>query len=131
MGIQEHAHSMCTDYHAVAVVRQALSHGSIGDRVALARAILNHPGLLVSMARSRHGQEAVKRLLEMPAEEERTRAWHTLNDNLAELKRSRYGRVTAKYLDSHSPQLNQDGLEASGQEVQPPEEEARPHIVTD
>merc|ERR1719162_2865030 len=88
--IQDHAQSMCTDYHAVAVVSQALCCGSIKDRVAVARAILNQRGLVVSMARSRHGQEAVKHLLQVPGDEERKKAHSLLSDNLSELQRSRY-----------------------------------------
>jgi flagellar biosynthesis GTPase FlhF len=99
-----HVASLCTDYHGVAVVSQALCSGTQADRVSVACSILRQPGLVLSMARSRHGQEAVKRLLQVPSEEVREDVFRLLSENTEELQRSRYGRVIAKHLLSFRTQ---------------------------
>ena len=68
------------------------------NRVSVARSVLKQPGLVVSMARSRHGQEAVKHLLQVPNREVSENVFRLLTDNVEELQRSRYGRVIAKHL---------------------------------
>lgn len=98
MIIREHVQLLCADERAVAVVGKALSCGACKDRVAVARAVLKLEGIAVSMARSRHGHETLKYLLEVPAEKERQMASSMLCDNVRELKRSRYGRDIAEHL---------------------------------
>jgi hypothetical protein len=96
----DHVVSLCTDYHGVAVVSQALSSGTAAARVSVSHSVLRHPSILLSMARSRHGQEAVKRLLQVPDKQAREDVFRLLSDNVEELQRSRYGRVIAKHLST-------------------------------
>lgn len=96
--IREHLQSLCADEYGAAVVCKALSCGALKDRVAVARAILKLEGVTVSMVRLRHGKEAMRHLLEVPAAQERKMAQSILSDNVRELGQSRYGRVIANLL---------------------------------
>lgn len=98
--VMDHVVSMCTDYHAVAVVSQALCSGTEADRAAVARSILRQPKLVLSMARSRHGQGAVKHLLQVPNKEAREDVFRLLTENSEDLQGSRYGKVIVKHLAS-------------------------------
>lgn len=90
--------TMCTDYHGVAVVKQALCTAPPSSRSRVGKAILKNQELLVSMARSRHGQEAVKHLLKSPDCEVRESSRQILTEHVEELKLSRYGRVIVNFL---------------------------------
>merc|ERR1712070_579107 len=96
--IQENIKLLASNNYALAVVSKALSFGSAADQVAVARAILNQKGLLVTMACSRHGQDAVKHLLNFQGRNERNECRRELSNHLEDLKRWRYGRVVAKLL---------------------------------
>lgn len=96
--IQGHVKLLASSNYALAVVDKALCFGSAADQVAVARAVLNQKGLLVTMACSRHGQDAVQHLLKFHGYDERNTCHRVLSDNLEDIKRRRYGRVVAKLL---------------------------------
>lgn len=98
--------TLCTDYYAVGVVDKILSSGALTERLQVARTIIKTEGLLVTMARSRHGHEAVKQLLDGQGVEVRDETLAVLRSNMDELKQSRYGRVLAKYMQSQSEGQN-------------------------
>lgn len=86
------------DYHGCAVVSSALNHSLPEDKILIARAVLGRRGLLVSMARQRHGHDAVMILLNLVERKERADAERQLRASVAQLQKSRYGRIMAKYI---------------------------------
>jgi len=106
MVVRDHIALMCNDYHGVAVVSAILRAGTVGDQVSTACAVLDQQGLVLSMARGRHGQEAVKHLLQAPSKEVREEVWRLLTDNVEKLRSSRYGRVIVNHLSSLSSSCN-------------------------
>lgn len=112
-GSDEHKHRMSRivagqiasipgDYHGCAVVSAALTHSLADDKIVVARSVLGRRGLLVCMARQRHGHDAVMCLLNLVNIKERAEAERQLRASIGQLQRSRYGRVMAKYLESQS-----------------------------
>lgn len=110
-GSDEHKHRMSLivaeqiasipgDYHGCAVVSAALTNSLPDDRIVVARSVLGRRGLLVCMARQRHGHDAVMCLLNLVNAKERAEAEIQLRASIGQLQRSRYGRVMAKYLES-------------------------------
>jgi len=97
-----HIASIKGDYHGCAVVSAALTHSVPEDQRVVARAVLRRRDLLVSMARQRHGHDAVMSLLNIFDTRERADAERQLRASIAQLKNSRYGRVMAKYLEPQS-----------------------------
>lgn len=61
-------------FYASAVVGQALQHGSEDDKVELACALVQSPGLLSAMSRSRHGRAAARLASEVALKSERQEA---------------------------------------------------------
>jgi hypothetical protein len=62
--LKDRVADMAAHFYASAVVGQALHHGSVEDKLALAHALVNSPGLLNAMSQSRHGGAAARRALE-------------------------------------------------------------------
>lgn len=58
--LQANAAEIGANFYGSAVVGQALKHVSQEDQIALARSLLHVPGLLVAMARSKHGHSAAR-----------------------------------------------------------------------
>mmetsp|Transcript_161144 Transcript_161144/g.284026 ORF Transcript_161144/g.284026 Transcript_161144/m.284026 type:complete len:358 (+) Transcript_161144:64-1137(+) len=58
--LQANAAQIGANFYGCAVVGQALKHVSQEDQIALARSLLHVPGLLVTMARSKHGHSAAR-----------------------------------------------------------------------
>lgn len=96
------------DYHGCSVVSAALMHSLPDDKIWVARAVLGRRGLLVAMARQRHGHDAVMGLLNMVNTKERADAERQLRASIVQLQKSRYGRVMAKYLESQSSRYGAD-----------------------
>lgn len=84
--------------HAPAVVSKALLFGTCEDRMAVARALLKERGLVISIARKRHGHDVVMHLFDVLDKHERESVRRLIKDSMEELSRTRYGRATAKDL---------------------------------
>mmetsp|Transcript_39189 Transcript_39189/g.124566 ORF Transcript_39189/g.124566 Transcript_39189/m.124566 type:complete len:406 (-) Transcript_39189:616-1833(-) len=96
--LEEHASTAGSDCYARAVISKALTHGGREDQVALARALLRQPGLLATMARTRHGHVAAKFVLLHLDGPDREEARRQLAQDLAVIRASRYGRFVAACL---------------------------------
>mmetsp|Transcript_28718 Transcript_28718/g.89595 ORF Transcript_28718/g.89595 Transcript_28718/m.89595 type:complete len:97 (+) Transcript_28718:775-1065(+) len=90
--------AMVKDEHGHAVLSKAMANGDVEEQLRLARAMLRDGGLLLRMARGRHGHLAVKAVLEVLEGEEQERARKQLLDCLPKLRLSRYGRSVAASL---------------------------------
>jgi len=101
--LEQHAHTVGTDCYARAVVSKALTHGARADQVALARALLREPGLIATMARTRHGHVAAKFALQHLDGADRQEACRQLYKDVAVLRASRYGRFVASCLTQLEP----------------------------
>ena len=99
--LELHAHTAGFDCYARAVVSKALAHGVHADQVALARALLREPGLIATMARTRHGHTAAKFVLQSLQGADGAEARRQLASELPVLRASRYGRFVATCLTSH------------------------------
>jgi len=99
---------MKKDYHDCAVVSAALTHSAQNDKILVARAVLGRRGFLVSMARQRHGHDAVMGMLNLFNTREKAEAERQLRIDIRQLQKSRYGRVMAKHLDLMSSGLGGD-----------------------
>merc|ERR1712187_237949 len=96
--LQQHVAVLGSDAHASAVVGKALTCGSRADQADLARALISTPGLLTTMARSRHCHTAAKavfRVLEGAEHEEACRLIYTEESSL---RSSRYGQLVLSSL---------------------------------
>jgi len=96
--LERHVKAMVKDEHGHAVLSKAIANGSPEERLRLARALLQEGGLLLRMARGRHGHGAVKEVLEVLQGEEQDMARKQLLDSVAKLRLSRYGRSVAASL---------------------------------
>jgi len=95
---EHHAKALGKDDHGRAVLSKALSHVGSEERTSLARALLQEQGLLVRMARTRHGHAAVKSVLMALDGPEREAARGQLLEGVATLRMSRYGRTVVACL---------------------------------
>lgn len=95
MLVEQKENTLFTDYHAGNVVAHALTHCSQPDRCLVAHRLLRDKGLIVSMARQRHGHLAVENLLQIPGDVGQ-KAWELLSQKISELRSSRYGRAVEK-----------------------------------
>eukprot|EP00933_Yihiella_yeosuensis_P064919 TRINITY_DN68473_c0_g1_i1.p1 TRINITY_DN68473_c0_g1~~TRINITY_DN68473_c0_g1_i1.p1 ORF type:complete len:377 (-),score=60.20 TRINITY_DN68473_c0_g1_i1:245-1375(-) len=103
--VQRHAASLSTDCYGSAIVAKALEFCSLEDQQGLIRALLSEPGLLVSMARTRHGHLAVELVLELSQGTEHEQlAWHEIESQASTLRSSRYGRVMVAWMAQHHVQ---------------------------
>lgn len=101
--LQVNAHSAGSDCYARAVISKALSFGQREDQVALARALLREPGLICTMARTRHGHVAAKFILQNLEVGDREEACRQLSQDAQVLRASRYGRFVAACLEGNEP----------------------------
>jgi len=90
--------AVATDIYGVAVVGTALSQAGPEEQASLVSILLSTPGLLLSMASSRHGHLAAKQALVHAQEKERRAALLELAARQESLKSSRYGRVFGKFV---------------------------------
>jgi len=89
----------CMDSFGCKVVAAALSHSANRDDVVhLAEQIAKEPGLLVTMAHSRHGHAAVQLVIQALEGADRRAAEAQLTAELAALRVSRHGRIVAAWL---------------------------------
>lgn len=95
----QHVHTAGSDCYARAVVSKALAHGAHEDQVKLARALVKEDGLIVQMARTRHGHVAAKFVLQHLDGPDWTEACRQLSEEAVSLRQSRYGRFVAACLD--------------------------------
>jgi len=91
-----------SDCYARAVISKALSHGLREDQVMLTYALIREPGLLASMARTRHGHVAAKFALQRLDGRGRAEARGQLLGELTAIRASRYGRSIAAFLEQHA-----------------------------
>lgn len=91
---------VCANCFACAVVSKALTFGCREDTYALVRSFASQPGLLHSMARSRHGHIAVRAALQHLEGVELDDMRAHLNAARLSLRVSRYGRLVVACLDT-------------------------------
>mmetsp|Transcript_40737 Transcript_40737/g.86745 ORF Transcript_40737/g.86745 Transcript_40737/m.86745 type:complete len:432 (-) Transcript_40737:141-1436(-) len=94
--------TLAQDSYGSAVVAKVLSRGDTEGRVSLARAAATSPGLLVIMARTRHGHVAVRQALQLLKDyalDVYDVARGELERDGAQLCASRYGRFVIHCLD--------------------------------
>ncbi|CAE8736692.1 unnamed protein product [Polarella glacialis] len=101
--LQQNAHTAGLDCYARAVISKALSHGQREDQVSLARALLLEPGLICTIARTRHGHIAAKFALQSLDDVDREEAYRQLSQDIEVLRASRYGRFVAACLHGAAP----------------------------
>jgi len=82
----------------VGVVAAAMKRACNEDKVWIARALLQDPKLLPSMAQMRYGEEVVPQVLSALVGKERVQAFRSLADASSELLSARYGRKVHAYL---------------------------------
>jgi len=100
--LANHVSTVCQHSYGCAVLCDALTHTNEEAKVALARALLLRPDVLTYMAHSRHGQAAVKLVLQLgeaALPSERQAALSALRGQRGILATSRYGRAMNKYLN--------------------------------
>lgn len=100
--LQQNASVAGSDCYARAVISQAFLHGPQENKVALARTILREPGLICTMARTRHGHLAAKFMLQQLEGTDRQEATRQLAQDEQALRSSRYGRFVAACLQHQS-----------------------------
>ncbi|CAK9081482.1 unnamed protein product [Durusdinium trenchii] len=93
--LEEHLPALSSDVYGAAVVSCAMSTARHPCRVALARAILKEPSVLVRLACSRHGHGAARDVLQVLEGTDRTQALRILHQHQNRLQRCRYGRIVA------------------------------------
>jgi len=99
--LQGSIRSLSSDSSSCAVVNAALSEtGCVGEQVELARAMLREPGLLVFLACTQQGHQAVRRVLELLSGDDLQEARRQLDSEAAALGASRYGRQVMTAVDS-------------------------------
>lgn len=86
------------DSYTSAVLRKALCHSSAEDQRSLVRAVIATPGLVVSLACSRHGSAAVQHMLQEMQGDDQTEIQRQLMAQVAVLRSSRYGRCVQHHL---------------------------------
>lgn len=74
-------------------VAAAMSHCDRDDRVWLARAVLQQPGLLQTLAQARHGASAAAQIVRAVSDQEREQALAQVLEAQAALLACRYGRA--------------------------------------
>lgn len=108
-GTNEHKHRLSkalewqvsvvnVDSYTSAVLRKALCNSSAEDQTSLARAVIATPGLVVSLACSRHGSAAVQHMLHEMQGDDQTEIQRQLMAQVAVLRSSRYGRFVQHHL---------------------------------
>lgn len=97
--LSTHARAVGSDSCGCAVMGKALMLGAGDDQTMLARALLREQGLLAAMARSRYGHTAVKAVLNLLEDAERSDAQCQLRNASGALCASRYGRSVLASLD--------------------------------
>jgi pumilio RNA-binding family len=90
------------DAYGVAVIGSALNYAAGEEQAQLVRILLSTPGLIASIASSRHGHLAAKQALVLASNADRQAALLDLKLQQAHLKSSRYGRVFARFMEKCS-----------------------------
>jgi hypothetical protein len=89
-----------TKPYARAVVSKAIENAEDGELASLARAISSRPGLLASMACTRHGYSGLLHLLKTLSGAEGQEVRRQLTEEVDVFRRTRYGRVIVAVLKS-------------------------------
>lgn len=76
----------------------ALTRGPPDGQVALARAMVCEPGIIVFLACTRHGSASILRVLEVLQGDDREKAKNLLEADMDSLMASRFGRIVAQAL---------------------------------
>lgn len=84
---------LASDCYGSAVVAKALTHCSEQDRLRVANILANEPGLVTTMARTRHGHTVSELVLQESQGLSRERAWQEICSQALLLRANRYGRV--------------------------------------
>jgi hypothetical protein len=87
-----------TKPYARAVVSKAIENAEDGELASLARAISSRPGLLASMACTRHGYSGLLHLLKTLAGAEGQEVRRQLTEEVDVFRRTRYGRIIVAVL---------------------------------
>mmetsp|Transcript_87015 Transcript_87015/g.224031 ORF Transcript_87015/g.224031 Transcript_87015/m.224031 type:complete len:332 (+) Transcript_87015:102-1097(+) len=90
--LERHASILGWDHRGRKVLTKALSASCPADRMAIARALLMEPDLLVCMAHARHGHMAAQLMIGILDGEFHEEAKRQLGEELPSLFGSRYGR---------------------------------------
>lgn len=97
--LARHAPAVGADEFACSVVSKAMAHGDRDDQVSLARALVNVPGTVSYLSRSRHGHSAVELLLQVLDGEDHEKVRCQIRVDAAALRSSRYGRIVLAAID--------------------------------
>merc|ERR1712187_10023 len=102
--LQQHVAVLGSNAHAGAVVGKAMTCGSRADQADLARALISTPGLLTTMARSRHGHIAAKAVLHVLEGADHEEACRLIYTEESSLRSSRYGQLVLSSLKQDKQQ---------------------------
>lgn len=97
--LEPHAATLGADFFACAVLGKALCHGCPKDQSCIAQALLDVPGLLVSMAHTKNGHITAKLVLQLAEVQQVHEAQNQIVAAAETLRGSRYGRSVISYLD--------------------------------
>jgi len=97
--IEQNMGSIARSPYGVGVVAAAMKHACKEDRVWIARALLQDPSLLPSMALMRYGEDVVAHVVLALIGREREAALKSLAGAKPELLAARYGRKVHAYLE--------------------------------
>jgi len=100
--LRQNVHVAETQCHARAVLSRALTQAEGEELTALVRAILDRPGLLSSMARTRHGHAGVAHILRSLSGPDAAEVVLLLEAEKSVFKSTRFGRVVASRLEEAS-----------------------------
>mmetsp|Transcript_33274 Transcript_33274/g.72620 ORF Transcript_33274/g.72620 Transcript_33274/m.72620 type:complete len:377 (+) Transcript_33274:85-1215(+) len=98
--LADNASAVGKDGYACAVAAKALSHSQDKDKQMLALAMYDVPGLLESMARTRHGHIATKLVYQELPDQQRDALRRELTADSGGLRSSRYGRIVVDLVES-------------------------------
>jgi len=97
--LEQNVHVAETQCHARAVLSKALTQAEGEELTSLVRVILGRPGLLSSMARTRHGHAGVAHLLRSLSGPDAAEVVLLLEAEKSVFKSTRFGRVVASRLE--------------------------------
>lgn len=108
--IEQNMGTIGRNSHGSNIIAAAMEYAALEDKVWMARAALQEPDLLVFLAQSRQGDDAVLRMLQALGTQERTRGCEELVEHAAVLGASKAGRFVAETLRISTSQVQQRGV---------------------